>query len=138
MKNSIGLLCHVSDCDANNTSDNSSGVFFNFTDTDIRDFMVEKLGHKQKDSFIALLLTCVYVVIFITGVIGNLSTCIVIRRNRHMHSTTNLYLVNLAVADLFITILGKLYTVFSQTSLCRSRTDQPNASFQAVRVIREH
>jgi hypothetical protein len=26
-----------------------------------------------------------------------------------MHTTTNLYLVNLAVADVFITILGKLY-----------------------------
>jgi hypothetical protein len=60
-------------------------------------------------SFIALLLTCVYAVIFITSVIGNISTCLVIRRNRHMHTTTNLYLVNLAVADVFITILGKLY-----------------------------
>lgn len=108
MKNSIDILCHVSNCDANDTSDNSSDGFFNFTDTEIRDFMVQKLGHKQKDSFIALLLTCVYAVIFITGVIGNLSTCLVIKRNRHMHTTTNLYLVNLAVADIFITILGKL------------------------------
>ena len=109
MKNSIGLLCHVSDCDANDTSGNSSDAYFNFTDTEIRDFMVQKLGHKQKDSFIALLLTCVYAVIFITSVIGNISTCLVIRRNRHMHTTTNLYLVNLAVADVFITISGKLY-----------------------------
>lgn len=109
MKNSIGLLCHVSDCDANDTSGTSSDVYFNFTDTEIRDFMGQKLGHKQKDSFIALLLTCVYAVIFITSVIGNISTCLVIRRNRHMHTTTNLYLVNLAVADVFITILGKLY-----------------------------
>ena len=32
--------------------------------------------------------------------LGNLATCIVILRNEYMRTTTNIYLLNLAVADL--------------------------------------
>lgn len=38
-------------------------------------------------------------IIFIIGVLGNVLVCAVVRRTRSMHSTTNCYLVSLAVAD---------------------------------------
>lgn len=79
----------------------------NLTDAEIFDFVIQHLGNKQEDTFSASILTCVYIVIFISGIFGNTSTCLVIKRNRHMHTTTNLYLVNLAFADLLIVILGK-------------------------------
>lgn len=79
----------------------------NLTDAEIFDFVIRHLGNKQEDTFSASVLTCVYIVIFISGIFGNISTCLVIKRNRHMHTTTNLYLVNLAFADLLIVILGK-------------------------------
>ncbi len=38
-------------------------------------------------------------IIFVVGVLGNALVCLVVRRTRSMHSTTNCYLVSLAVAD---------------------------------------
>ena len=37
---------------------------------------------------------------FVLGVLGNLATCLVIIKNEYMRTTTNIYLFNLAVADL--------------------------------------
>jgi hypothetical protein len=51
-------------------------------------------------------MTLLYVILFLTGVLGNLAVCLVIVRNRSMHTATNYYLFSLAVADLVILILG--------------------------------
>ena len=97
----------------NCTDENCSDVkFLNLTDSEVQEYIVQKLGHRRKDLFSSFSLTCIYVVIFITGVVGNLSTCFVIRRNRYMHTTINLYLFSLAVADLLIIVLGKYIFFF--------------------------
>lgn len=57
--------------------------------------------------FILILLTVIYVIIFITGVLGNVVTCIVIARNKGMHTAVNYYLFSLAVSDLLLLISGK-------------------------------
>ncbi|XP_065354222.1 neuropeptide CCHamide-2 receptor-like isoform X2 [Calliphora vicina] len=51
-------------------------------------------------------LTVCYTLIFIAGVLGNLITCIVISRNKIMHTATNFYLFNLAVSDLILLLSG--------------------------------
>nr|XP_046913083.1 pyrokinin-1 receptor-like [Dermatophagoides farinae] len=51
-------------------------------------------------------MTIVYVAILITGVSGNLITCLVIARKRYLHTATNYYLFSLAVSDLLLLILG--------------------------------
>ncbi|XP_054162680.1 pyrokinin-1 receptor-like [Oppia nitens] len=51
-------------------------------------------------------MTIVYALILITGVIGNIITCLVISRNRYMHTATNYYLFSLAVSDLLLLVLG--------------------------------
>jgi len=35
-----------------------------------------------------------------TGVIGNVTTCVVIARNSYMHTATNYYLFSLAISDM--------------------------------------
>jgi hypothetical protein len=46
------------------------------------------------------------VVILLTGVVGNVSTCVVIARNKHMHTATNYYLFSLAISDLLLLVSG--------------------------------
>lgn len=56
--------------------------------------------------YIVIPVTIIYLLIFITGTIGNISTCIVIARNKSMHTTTNYYLFSLAVSDLLLLVSG--------------------------------
>ncbi|XP_052811249.1 pyrokinin-1 receptor-like [Mya arenaria] len=77
--------------------------------------LLQSLGERRKGAAIALLLTSIYIAIFITGVVGNLSTCIVIWRNSYMHTVTNYYLFNLAVSDvltLFIALPPEVYSIW--------------------------
>lgn len=52
--------------------------------------------------YIIVPMTICYILIFITGVIGNVSTCIVIFYNKYMHTATNFYLFSLAISDLVL------------------------------------
>lgn len=58
--------------------------------------------------YIVIPLTLVYSIIFLTGVLGNFITCIVISRNKSMHTATNYYLFSLAVSDLLLLVSGEL------------------------------
>lgn len=52
----------------------------------------EVLGPVRDPFFTVLLMTIVYTFILVTGVCGNLLTCLVIARRRYMHTATNYYL----------------------------------------------
>lgn len=56
---------------------------------------------------IVLPITFMYVLIFVAGVLGNVITCVVIYKNKTMHTATNYYLFNLAVSDFFVLIFGE-------------------------------
>jgi hypothetical protein len=74
------------------------------------------LGPKHPEYYKLIPVTVIYCVIFVTGIIGNVSTCVVIARNRYMQTATNYYLFNLAVADLLVLVLGlpqETYSVWS-------------------------
>ncbi|KAF2882440.1 hypothetical protein ILUMI_23722 [Ignelater luminosus] len=61
-------------------------------------------------------ITVIYVVIFLTGLLGNVSTCIVISRNKSMHTATNYYLFSLAISDLLLLVSGlppEMYRIWS-------------------------
>lgn len=64
------------------------------------------LGPVRDSDTITIVMTIVYVLILLTGVTGNLITCLVIVRKRYMHTATNYYLFSLAVSDLMLLILG--------------------------------
>lgn len=55
---------------------------------------------------VAVPLTAVYTIILFTGLIGNISTCIVIAKNKSMHTATNYYLFSLAISDLLLLTSG--------------------------------
>ncbi|XP_032369929.1 neuromedin-U receptor 2 [Etheostoma spectabile] len=62
------------------------------------------LGPKRSPFFLPV--TTVYLLIFLTGLSGNLLTCAVIAKNKKMRNPTNLYLVSLAVSDLLMLLFG--------------------------------
>lgn len=55
-----------------------------------------------------VLLTTVYLAIFLIGVIGNICNCLVIAdsKNKYMRTATNYYLFSLSVSDLLLLIFG--------------------------------
>jgi hypothetical protein len=62
---------------------------------------------EHRDPFYVVIpITVIYVIIFVTGFVGNISTCIVISRNKSMHTATNYYLFSLAVSDFMLLISG--------------------------------
>lgn len=56
--------------------------------------------------YIVIPMTIIYSLIFITGVVGNIVTFIVIVRNKYMHTATNYYLFSLAISDLLLLVSG--------------------------------
>lgn len=56
--------------------------------------------------YIVIPMTIIYSLIFITGVIGNVVTFVVIVRNKYMHTATNYYLFSLAISDLLLLVSG--------------------------------
>lgn len=63
-------------------------------------------GPKRDSIYVVIPLTIIYLIIFITGAIGNVSTCIVISKNKSMHTATNYYLFSLAISDLLLLVMG--------------------------------
>ena len=91
----------------------------------------------------------------VLGVLGNLATCLVIIKNEYMRTTTNIYLFNLALADLGTLVLAmpaELYLMWRQypwtfgevsTSkytkvLVICRTHNTSYSLGAVHKLRNH
>jgi hypothetical protein len=73
----------------------------------IEQHLFSNLGERRKDTVSVIFLIGVYCIIFISGLAGNLCTCIVIWKNSYMHSVTNYYLFNLAISDLLTLVLGR-------------------------------
>ncbi|UYV76507.1 hypothetical protein LAZ67_14000819 [Cordylochernes scorpioides] len=51
-------------------------------------------------------MTVLYGAILVSGVVGNVCTCLVICRHKSMHTATNYYLFSLAISDLLLLVLG--------------------------------
>lgn len=65
-----------------------------------------EVGYRDPLSIILPISVC-YFIIFVTGILGNVVTCVVIAKNKTMHTATNYYLFNLAVSDFLVLIFGK-------------------------------
>lgn len=78
------------------------------------DSYVDIMNEPKRDPlYVVIPITFVYVLIFLTGVVGNISTCIVISKNKSMHTATNYYLFSLAISDFLLLISGAPQEVYS-------------------------
>ncbi|CAH1113015.1 unnamed protein product [Psylliodes chrysocephalus] len=74
-------------------------------------------GPKRDPLAIVVPISVIYIFIFITGILGNISTCFVIATNKCMHTATNYYLFSLAISDLLLLISGlppEIYSIWSR------------------------
>lgn len=94
---------------------NSSGLFnfspeplINYTNVPdaLNATVKNQVGYRDPLSIILPISIC-YLLILITGILGNVITCVVIAKNKTMHTATNYYLFNLAVSDFLVLIFGE-------------------------------
>ncbi|XP_046666090.1 neuropeptides capa receptor-like [Homalodisca vitripennis] len=78
----------------------------NATNITVEEYLLNKRGPKHLSLTVVIPVTVVYTTIFISGVIGNLATCLVIVSNASLHTATNYYLFSLAVSDITLLLLG--------------------------------
>lgn len=79
--------------------------------------IVHLYGPKRDPLYVVIPITFVYMLIFVTGVVGNISTCIVISKNKSMHTATNYYLFSLAISDFLLLVSGvpqEVYSIWSR------------------------
>ncbi|EYC12462.1 hypothetical protein Y032_0047g1494 [Ancylostoma ceylanicum] len=77
-------------------------------------YVTNVMGNRCLSDTILIPTVITYSIIFIVGTVGNICTCLVIIRNKSMHTHTNFYLFSLALSDLLVLFLGlpmELYTV---------------------------
>ncbi|XP_046623245.1 pyrokinin-1 receptor-like isoform X1 [Neodiprion virginianus] len=106
----------------NNSGANLTGLFSPLDNhsawsKDGGDEAYQMLGPRRDALYVVVPITVMYASIFLTGIIGNVSTCIVIARNKSMHTATNYYLFSLAVSDLLLLVSGlppEIYLVWSK------------------------
>lgn len=58
-----------------------------------------------------VLLCAAYLVVFCVSLFANTLVCHVVRRHRRLHSVTNVFIANLAVSDIFITLVNVPFNV---------------------------
>ena len=86
--------------------DNASGLL-NFNESyDVDTYLLRNWGPKHLPLDVVVPITIVYVLIFVSGLVGNIAVCAVIIRNSSMHTATNCYLFSLAVSDLTVLLFG--------------------------------
>lgn len=64
-------------------------------------------GPQMQDYDIAVSMTAINILVFVTGLIGNVLVCVVIVRHPALNSPTDYFLLNLALSDLTLLIFGK-------------------------------
>lgn len=92
---------------------NTSHFFWNnYTFSDWQNFVGgRRYGAESQNPTVKALLIVAYSFIIVFSLFGNVLVCHVIFKNQRMHSATSLFIVNLAVADLMITLLNTPFTL---------------------------
>ncbi|KAM8953974.1 G-protein coupled receptor 83-like [Pelodytes ibericus] len=88
---------------------------FNWTDSRIGEWerfaeLAKYESDSQKPTVKALLIIAYSVIIFMS-LFGNMLVCHVVMKNKRMHSATSLFIVNLAISDIMITLLNTPFTL---------------------------
>lgn len=104
---------------------NITGLFSwnNYNLVEWQSFVEKKrYGAESQNPTVKALLIVAYSFIIVFSLFGNVLVCHVVIKNKRMHSATSLFIVNLAVADILITLLN---TPFTLVRSCNTHVLQP-------------
>ncbi|XP_015197116.1 G-protein coupled receptor 83 isoform X2 [Lepisosteus oculatus] len=71
----------------------------------------KKYGAESQNPTIKALLIIAYSFIIVISLFGNILVCHVVIKNKRMHSATSLFILNLAISDILITLLNTPFTL---------------------------
>lgn len=71
----------------------------------------KRRGGEWQDGGVKALLVAAYTLIIVVSLFGNTLVCHVVVKNKRTQSSTSLFIMNLAVADIFITVLNTPFTL---------------------------
>lgn len=71
----------------------------------------KRRGGEWQDGSVKALLVASYSLIIVISLFGNTLVCHVVLKNKRTQSATSLFIMNLAVADIFITVLNTPFTL---------------------------
>ncbi|NXT65879.1 GPR83 protein, partial [Chaetops frenatus] len=93
---------------------NASG-FFSWDNDSLGDWQSfvdsSRYGAESQSSTVKALLIAAYSFIIVFSLFGNVLVCHVVIKTKRVHSATSLFIVNLAVADIMITLLNTPFTL---------------------------
>ncbi|XP_028671329.1 G-protein coupled receptor 83 [Erpetoichthys calabaricus] len=91
----------------------NSSSFFNFNFTLVEELYNNetKFEAESQNATVKALLIFAYSVIIVISLFGNILVCHVVIKSKRMHSATSLFIVNLAIADIMITLLNTPFTL---------------------------
>ena len=102
------------DMDPNTTFTTPGQVYFNITDVIANKSCSFKIQMYIFEPWVKAVFISLYVIIFVVGVGGNLAVLAVVLGNKHMRTPINLYLVNLAAADLIMCFTANIFTPLNE------------------------
>ena len=111
-----------------------SVIIENVTEDNVTEFIIRYLGKPRINNETLYPLTFIYSSFLLLGLLGNLATCIVILNNEYMKSPTNVYLINLAVADIATLLLGNKLHNFCQALLFTHKIHRNTIIFNTIHL----
>lgn len=107
MHGSCSLVCTILSKDSAvygtmANSSNTSGIYEFTTTGTSTEVYYERL---KQPVYMIVIYSLAYSVVFLCALIGNLLVMLVVYRNTNMHTVTNYFIVNLAVADILVALV---------------------------------
>lgn len=119
---------------------NISG-FFSWDNDSLADWQSfvgrSRYGAESQSVTVKALLIAAYSFIIVFSLFGNFLVCHVVIKTKSMHSATSLFIVNLAVADIMITLLNTPFTLVRLRQRCHKGIAVASVAFPSLRRDRQ-
>ena len=91
----------------------SFSVNMSLSSSDVNNSEADDAMHIRQPVHLLVLYATAYLVVFVVGVVGNLLVMYTVYRVAHLHTNTNYFIVNLALADLLVCVFCLPITLLS-------------------------